>query len=138
MMGFKAHSPFCANINSLPKPMVMVFRFFFLVICSRFLFDERGHCAYHLHQVLFSKNQISAKTSPILKEVCNVFLTWFVILKNQGPRLTWFSFSGWTEPMYIKCHAFGDQYRATDTVLPGSRKLKLVFGKIFSQLTAFQ
>ncbi|XP_075666002.1 isocitrate dehydrogenase [NADP]-like [Castanea sativa] len=34
---------------------------------------------------------------------------------------------GWTEPMYIKCHAFGDQYRATDTVIPGSRKLKLVF-----------
>lgn len=29
--------------------------------------------------------------------------------------------------MYIKCHVFGDQYRATDTVLPGSRKLKLVF-----------
>ena len=81
-----------------------------LVICSRFLFDERGHCAFHFHHVLFSKNQISAKTSPILKEVCNVFLTWFVILKSEGPRLTWFSFSGWTEPMYIKCHAFGDQY----------------------------
>ena len=86
------------------------FAFFLLVICSRFLFDERGHCAFHFHQVLFSKNQISAKTSPILKEVCNVFLTWFVILKSEGPRLTWFSFSGWTEPMYIKCHAFGDQY----------------------------
>uniref|UniRef100_A0A7N2LTA3 Uncharacterized protein n=1 Tax=Quercus lobata TaxID=97700 RepID=A0A7N2LTA3_QUELO len=29
--------------------------------------------------------------------------------------------------MYIKCHGFGDHYRTNDTVIPGSRKLKLVF-----------
>ncbi len=41
---------------------LIVFRFF--VICSRFLFDEMGHCAFHLRQSLFSENQISAKYPP--------------------------------------------------------------------------
>jgi len=32
-------------------------------------------------------------------------------------------------PICIGRHAFGDQYRATDTVIQGPGKLKLVFGK---------
>jgi hypothetical protein len=36
--------------------------------------------------------------------------------------------SGWTKPICIGRHAFGDQYRATDAVLKGPGKLKLVFG----------
>jgi len=36
---------------------------------------------------------------------------------------------GWTKPICIGRHAFGDQYRATDTVIKGAGKLKLVFGK---------
>lgn len=38
---------------------------------------------------------------------------------------------GWTKPICIGRHAFGDQYRATDTVIQGAGKLKLVFGKLF-------
>ena len=36
---------------------------------------------------------------------------------------------GWTKPICVGRHAFGDQYRATDTVIKGPGKLKLVFGK---------
>ncbi|KAG4947688.1 hypothetical protein AAZX31_15G249100 [Glycine max] len=45
-----------------------------------------------------------------------------IICKNI-PRLV----SGWTKPICIGRHAFGDQYRATDTVIKGPGKLKLVF-----------
>ncbi|HHT29709.1 MULTISPECIES: NADP-dependent isocitrate dehydrogenase [Petrimonas] len=34
---------------------------------------------------------------------------------------------GWTEPIIIGRHAFGDQYRATDKVIKGKGKLKLTF-----------
>ncbi len=33
----------------------------------------------------------------------------------------------WTKPIVIGRHAFGDQYRATDFLIPGPGKLKLVF-----------
>lgn len=44
--------------------------------------------------------------------------------------------TGWKKPICIGRHAFGDQYRATDTVIPGPGKLKMVFGEIifFSSL----
>ncbi|KAH9686438.1 isocitrate dehydrogenase (NADP) [Citrus sinensis] len=45
-----------------------------------------------------------------------------IICKNV-PRLI----PGWTKPICIGRHAFGDQYRATDTVIQGPGKLKLVF-----------
>ncbi|XP_006643991.1 cytosolic isocitrate dehydrogenase [NADP]-like [Oryza brachyantha] len=45
-----------------------------------------------------------------------------IICKNI-PRLV----PGWTKPICIGRHAFGDQYRATDTVIRGPGKLKLVF-----------
>ncbi|PPR83405.1 hypothetical protein GOBAR_AA37304 [Gossypium barbadense] len=35
--------------------------------------------------------------------------------------------NGWTKPICIGRHAFGDQYRATDAVIKGAGKLKLVF-----------
>ena len=34
---------------------------------------------------------------------------------------------GWTEPIIIGRHAFGDQYRATDTVIKGKGKLTMTF-----------
>ena len=34
---------------------------------------------------------------------------------------------GWTEPIIIGRHAFGDQYRATDTVIKGRGKLTMTF-----------
>lgn len=45
--------------------------------------------------------------------------------------------SGWTKPICVGRHAFGDQYRATDIVIQGSGKLKLVFGKILFPVDGF-
>jgi isocitrate dehydrogenase len=45
-----------------------------------------------------------------------------IIIKNV-PRLV----PGWTEPIVIGRHAFGDQYRATDFVVPGKGKLTMTF-----------
>jgi len=43
-----------------------------------------------------------------------------IICKNV-PRLI----PGWTQPIVVGRHAFGDQYRATDFVVPGKGKLKI-------------
>jgi isocitrate dehydrogenase len=45
------------------------------------------------------------------------------IICRNVPRLV----PGWTRPIIIGRHAFGDQYRATDFVFPGKGKLKLTF-----------
>jgi isocitrate dehydrogenase len=45
-----------------------------------------------------------------------------IICKNV-PRLV----PGWTKPIVIGRHAFGDQYRATDFVVPGKGKLSIKF-----------
>jgi isocitrate dehydrogenase len=45
-----------------------------------------------------------------------------IICKNV-PRLV----PGWTDPIVIGRHAFGDQYRATDFKVPGKGTLKMVF-----------
>lgn len=45
------------------------------------------------------------------------------ILCKNIPRLV----PGWTKPICIGRHAFGDQYRATDLVIQGAGKLKMVF-----------
>ncbi|KAJ4794615.1 Isocitrate dehydrogenase [NADP] [Rhynchospora pubera] len=45
-----------------------------------------------------------------------------IICKNI-PRLV----TGWTKPICIGRHAYGDQYRATDLVTKGPGKLKLIF-----------
>ncbi|XP_002276200.2 isocitrate dehydrogenase [NADP] [Vitis vinifera] len=45
------------------------------------------------------------------------------ILCQNVPRIV----PGWKKPICIGRHAFGDQYRATDTVVEGPGKLKLVF-----------
>ena len=45
-----------------------------------------------------------------------------IVIQNV-PRLV----PGWTDPIVIGRHAFGDQYRATDTLIPGPGKLRLVF-----------
>src|SRR5205085_9449678 len=43
-----------------------------------------------------------------------------IICKNV-PRLI----PGWTKPIIVGRHAFGDQYRATDFLVPGPGKLKM-------------
>ena len=45
------------------------------------------------------------------------------IICTNVPRLV----PGWTEPIVIGRHAFGDQYRATDFKVPGAGKLKMTF-----------
>jgi len=45
-----------------------------------------------------------------------------IICKNV-PRLV----PGWTQPMIIGRHAFGDQYRATDFLVPGAGTLTMTF-----------
>ncbi len=45
------------------------------------------------------------------------------IICNNVPRLV----PGWTKPIVIGRHAFGDQYRATDFVVPGKGKLTIKF-----------
>ena len=45
------------------------------------------------------------------------------IVIDNVPRLV----PGWTHPIVVGRHAFGDQYRAKDTLIPGAGKLRLVF-----------
>jgi isocitrate dehydrogenase len=45
------------------------------------------------------------------------------IVISNVPRLV----PGWTKPIVIGRHAFGDQYRATDTRVPGAGRLMLTF-----------
>jgi len=45
------------------------------------------------------------------------------IICNNVPRLV----PGWTKPIVIGRHAFGDQYRATDMVIPGAGRLTIKF-----------
>jgi isocitrate dehydrogenase len=45
------------------------------------------------------------------------------IVIDNVPRLV----PGWTDPIVIGRHAFGDQYRATDTLIPGKGKLRMVW-----------
>ena len=45
------------------------------------------------------------------------------IVMQNVPRLI----PGWTDPIVVGRHAFGDQYKATDTLIPGPGTLRLVF-----------
>ncbi len=45
------------------------------------------------------------------------------IIMSNIPRLV----PGWTKPIVVGRHAFGDQYRATDTLIPGEGRLTLTF-----------
>ncbi|MBA22611.1 MAG: isocitrate dehydrogenase (NADP(+)) [Flavobacteriales bacterium] len=45
------------------------------------------------------------------------------IIMNNVPRYV----QGWTKPICIGRHAFGDQYKATDTVIEGKGKLTMTF-----------
>src|SRR5215204_5186950 len=45
-----------------------------------------------------------------------------IVIKNV-PRLV----PGWTDPIVVGRHAFGDQYRATDFRVPGPGKLRMIW-----------
>jgi isocitrate dehydrogenase len=54
------------------------------------------------------------------------------IICQNVPRLV----PGWTEPVVIGRHAFGDQYRATDFIVPGKGKLTMRQGQADHDLPA--
>jgi isocitrate dehydrogenase len=56
-----------------------------------------------------------------------------IICKNV-PRLV----PGWTQPIVIGRHAFGDQYRATDFVVPGPGKLTMKFEGADGKVTEYE
>ena len=45
------------------------------------------------------------------------------IICSNVPRIV----SNWNKPIVVARHAFGDQYKATDTIIDRPGKLKLVF-----------
>ncbi len=45
---------------------------------------------------------------------------------------------GWTSPMVVGRHAFGDQYKATDLKIPGPGKLKLVYEPVGGEKQEFE
>src|SRR5436190_1780929 len=49
-------------------------------------------------------------------------IIWKMICKNV-PRLV----PGWTKPIVVARHSYGDQYRATDFKVPGPGKLSITF-----------
>jgi len=55
-----------------------------------------------------------------------------IICKNV-PRYV----PGWTQPMVVGRHAFGDQYKATDLKIPGPGKLKLVYEPVNGEKQEF-
>jgi isocitrate dehydrogenase len=60
------------------------------------------------------------------------------IIMSNVPRLV----PGWTKPIVVGRHAFGDQYRATDLKIPGEGTLTLTFtpkdGSAPTELTVFE
>ncbi|KAG9129198.1 hypothetical protein Leryth_006401 [Lithospermum erythrorhizon] len=71
----------------------------------------------------FSLKQMWRSPNGTIRNILNGTVFREPIMCKNVPRLV----PGWTKPICIGRHAFGDQYRATDTVIKGAGKLKLVF-----------
>ncbi|KAI4323312.1 hypothetical protein L6164_022927 [Bauhinia variegata] len=71
----------------------------------------------------FSLKQMWRSPNGTIRNILNGTVFREPIICRNIPRLV----SGWRKPICIGRHAFGDQYRATDTVIRGPGKLKLVF-----------
>lgn len=119
-------------------------RWIFILLVPAFLLPLLlwPYCEFfsNMLQVLFSGNQLSARMFHASSQVLLMWLFMLIIstftLEKWSNR--WHFFPGWSKPICIGRHAYGDQYRATDAVIKGAGKLKLVFGKfLFSswQLT---
>jgi isocitrate dehydrogenase len=86
------------------------------VKCATITPDEARVTEFGLKQMWKSPN------GTIRNELDGTVFREPIICKNV-PRLV----PGWTDPIVIGRHAFGDQYRASDFVVPGSGKLTLTF-----------
>jgi len=61
--------------------------------------------------------------SPTIRNILGGTVFREPIIMQNVPRLV----PGWTQPIVIGRHAFGDQYRATDFLVPGAGKLTMKF-----------
>jgi len=86
------------------------------VKCATITPDEARVKEFHLKQMWKSPN------GTIRNELDGTVFREPIICRNV-PRLV----PGWTDPIVIGRHAFGDQYRATELAIPGAGTLKLVF-----------
>jgi isocitrate dehydrogenase len=86
------------------------------VKCATITPDEARVKEFNLHEMYRSPN------GTIRNILGGVIFREPIICKNV-PRLV----PGWTKPIIIGRHAYGDQYRATDFKVPGKGKLMLSF-----------
>ena len=86
------------------------------VKCATITPDEARVVEFHLKAMWKSPN------GTIRNELDGTVFREPIICRNI-PKLV----PGWTDPIVIGRHAFGDQYRATDFVVPGAGILKLSF-----------
>jgi isocitrate dehydrogenase len=86
------------------------------VKCATITPDEARVKEFHLHEMYPSPN------GTIRNILGGVIFREPIICRNV-PRLV----PGWTKPIIIGRHAYGDQYRATDFKAPGKGKLYLTF-----------
>ncbi len=86
------------------------------VKCATITPDEARVEEFHLRSMWRSPN------GTIRNELDGTVFREPIICRNV-PRLV----PGWTDPIVIGRHAFGDQYRATEVAIPGAGTLKLTF-----------
>ena len=86
------------------------------VKCATITPDEARVKEFNLHEMYRSPN------GTIRNILGGVIFREPIICKNV-PRLV----PGWTKPIVIGRHAYGDQYRATDFKVPGKGKLTITF-----------
>jgi isocitrate dehydrogenase len=86
------------------------------VKCATITPDEARVEEFHLKEMYKSPN------GTIRNILGGVIFREPIVISNI-PRLV----PGWTKPIVIGRHAFGDQYRATDLVVPGEGKLTLTY-----------
>jgi isocitrate dehydrogenase len=86
------------------------------VKCATITPDEARVEEFGLHEMYRSPNGT-------LRNIIGGTIFRKPILCGNVPRLV----PGWTKPIVIGRHAYGDQYRATDFVVPGKGKLTLTF-----------
>src|SRR4051812_41554842 len=86
------------------------------VKCATITPDEARVKEFNLHKMWKSPN------GTIRNILGGVIFREPIICKNV-PRLV----PGWTQPIIVGRHAFGDQYKATDFVVPGPGKMTISF-----------
>ena len=86
------------------------------VKCATITPDEARVEEFHLKQMWKSPN------GTIRNILGGVVFREPIVIQNV-PRLV----PGWTDPIVVGRHAFGDQYKATDFLIPGPGKLRMIW-----------